>query len=87
MYKIEFSKTVLKFFKKHKWQQVTSDFLNAIEIIKRNPFDVRLDIKPMHPKKDSYRLRLWKYRVIYEVKEEELLILVVNANSRWNIYK
>jgi len=87
MYKIKFSKTVLKFFKKHKWQPVTADFSKAVEILKQNPFDNNLDIKPLLPSKNSYRLRLWKYRIIFDVIEEELLILVVNANSRWDIYK
>ena len=34
-----------------------------------------------------YRLRLWKYRILFEKSEDKLIILVIDVGSRWDIYK
>jgi mRNA interferase RelE/StbE len=36
---------------------------------------------------DFYRVRCGKYRIIYEIKDKELIVLVVDVNSRKDIYK
>ena len=45
------------------------------------------DIVPLYGKKDSFRLRVGDYRIIYEVQNELLLITVVNVNNRGQVYK
>ena len=37
--------------------------------------------------KKSFRLRVGSYRIIYQVKEEILTIVVININTRGDIYK
>lgn len=37
--------------------------------------------------KDIYRIRVGEYRVLYQVKDEVLLILVVKVGKRGEIYK
>ncbi len=37
--------------------------------------------------KDLHRLKVHKYRVIYEVLEEEILVLVVKIGHRKDVYK
>ncbi len=39
------------------------------------------------PEKDQYRVRAGKYRVIYEVIEDEVLVLIVKVGHRKDIYK
>ena len=34
-----------------------------------------------------YRLRIGSYRLIYEVREQELVIYLITAGSRGDVYK
>ena len=36
---------------------------------------------------EKYRLRCGVYRVIYEIKDEELIVCVVRARHRKNVYR
>jgi len=47
-----------------------------------------LDIKELNPKwNNKYRLRIWKYRIIYEKQDFNLMIFILEIWSRWDIYK
>ena len=37
--------------------------------------------------KNSYRLRISKFRVIFKIENNELLIEVIKAGSRGDVYK
>lgn len=45
------------------------------------------DIKHMQGHSDYYRLRVGDYRVIYTIENNRLIICVVDAGSRGDIYK
>ena len=45
------------------------------------------DIIPLSGKKDFFRLRVGDYRIIYQVQDELLLVTVVNADNRGQVYK
>ena len=47
------------------------------------------DIKPLKGRKGKgfFRLRVGNYRVIYTVNDTELVVLVVDAGNRGQIYK
>ncbi len=48
----------------------------------------RLDIKKLVGFKDpTYRLRINDYRVIYEIKNDEIVILVIAIKHRKDVYK
>ncbi len=87
MYKITIEKPVIKFLEKHKWEKILFQFYDTFKKISINPKISSLDIKPMLWLKNSYRLRLWKYRIIYEIIEKEISISIFKADSRWSIYK
>lgn len=36
---------------------------------------------------NSYRIRCGKYRIIYEIKDNELIVLIIDVDSRKDIYK
>ena len=38
-----------------------------------NPYNTNLDIVPLKNKSNHYRLRIGKYRFLYEIKNKELL--------------
>ena len=46
----------------------------------------RLDIKALQGR-DGFRLRVGKWRVIYHTDDNAMIILVVDAGSRGDIYK
>jgi mRNA-degrading endonuclease RelE of RelBE toxin-antitoxin system len=49
---------------------------------------LNLDISRLSPQEEKrYRLRIWKYRVIYKKEDEILLITVIKIWSRWDVYK
>ena len=57
---------------------------------KLKDFDIALktlDIKKLKWFENRYRLRIWKYRVLFEKYEDKLIILVIDIGSRWDVYK
>ncbi|MCK6614500.1 MAG: type II toxin-antitoxin system RelE/ParE family toxin [Ignavibacteriaceae bacterium] len=84
MYEIEFKETVHKDLAKI--PQANK------EIILRNIIALKANPRPKHCRKlkgmaNSYRLKIGHYRVIYEIFDKTLLILVVAAGHRKDIYK
>ncbi len=85
-YRIIFSKQVFKFLQKAD-KGLLKRFDNAIEILQKDPLTSELDIKHLIGSKNHYRLRIWKYRFIYELRKKELVIYFYKADSRGGIYK
>ena len=85
MYKVNYHKQVLKFLKSQS-MEIREKVINCFEIIKENPFNNNLDIKPLKGFKNFYRLRIGKFRIIFKIEKEELIIYVISAGSRGDIY-
>lgn len=90
MYKVKTSKQFDKFLAKH--QDIQAKVFESFEAIAQNPYEAKLDIKKLQGKKfqcrtNHYRLRISKYRFLYEVLESEILIYAYKADSRGDIYK
>ncbi|EAL5397717.1 type II toxin-antitoxin system RelE/ParE family toxin [Campylobacter upsaliensis] len=90
MYKVKTSKQFDKFLAKH--QDMQAKVFESFETIAQNPYEAKLDIKKLQGKKfqcgaNHYRLRISKYRFLYEVLESEILIYAYKADSRGDIYK
>lgn len=85
MYQIQTSKIVDKFLEKH--LEITKKFILALELLKFSPFENNLDIKPLKWVKNHFRLRIGKYRFLYEVIDDKILIYFYDADYRWDIYK
>ncbi len=45
-----------------------------------------LDIKPIKSS-ESFRLRVWDYRIIFTKNDSELVINIIEIGNRWDIYK
>ncbi len=80
-YNIEISKMARKFIEK---QPKTNQF-KLLSSIAKLPHEG--DIKALSGKKDTYRLRVNDYRIIYTKQNDILLITVVNIGNRGQIYK
>lgn len=84
-YEIELHKRVEKFLDKHS-DKFSISFFEKANILSTNPYDNTLDIKQLKWKNWCRRLRIWKYRFLYEIQENTIIIYFYNADSRWNIY-
>ncbi len=45
------------------------------------------DVKKLKGIKETYRLRVGDYRVLFEKDDEELIIIVIDVGNRGEIYK
>ncbi len=87
MYRVIIEKEVSKFLQKHIWEKIVVSFREKTTILSKNPYSKELNIKSLSWEKNKYRLRIWKYRFLYEVKKDILIISFFKADSRWWVYK
>lgn len=64
-------------------KQVQNRILTLLDRIKIRPFSY--DIKRLQGT-PYYRLRMGKYRIILDIKQNQLIIIVVEVGHRKNIY-
>lgn len=65
--------------------KVRQDVSDAIGALEANP---RPDgVRKLSGSKDSYRLRVGDYRVLYRITDNELLVLVVKVAHRKDVYR
>lgn len=83
MYQIEFTKKAAKNLKKidRKYQVL---IIKKLEDLAQNPHK-STNVKPLKGN-EYFRLRVANYRVIFELQNNELIILVIDINHRKNIY-
>lgn len=63
-------------------------FKQKLDYLCENPYQhLKLDIKPLQGSGSLYRLRVGKYRLIYQIDESELIIFLMTAGSRGDVYK
>jgi mRNA interferase RelE/StbE len=43
--------------------------------------------KKLHDKESAYRIRVGDYRVIYQIRDAQLLVLVVKLGNRRDVYR
>ena len=87
MYKIILEKKVQKFLEKQKWQKIIHDFTQSLMILTLRPYKNNLDIKKIINLPNTYRLRIGKYRFLYEILDDKIIITFFDAWSRWDVYK
>ena len=87
MYQIFLEKKVQKFLLKQKWQPIISQFERVLRELAFDPYENTLDIKIIVWLPHCYRLRIWKYRFLYEIIDDKVIINFFDADSRWDIYK
>ena len=88
MYTIILEKSVQKMLKKHQWEPLIKKFKNALRILENDPNSSELDIKWLAGLPSwNYRLRIGKYRFLYEIIDHKLIISFYDAWSRGEIYK
>jgi Cytotoxic translational repressor of toxin-antitoxin stability system len=83
-YRIEFARKALREFQNLP-AQVKKRLKPKIDALGQNPRP--RGVKKIEGKENLYRIRVGDYRVIYEVLDKVLLVLVVKLGDRKDIYK
>jgi mRNA interferase RelE/StbE len=87
MYTLKIHKKAVKFFKSRSISErgiikIKLDFLTE------NPYShPQLDIKKLKGDEEVFRLRVGKIRIIYQIINNDLIVFVISAGSRGDIYK
>lgn len=82
-YKLSFKKSVAKDFRAIPNQDVVR-ILERIEQLKENPRPIGCE---KLSRQERYRVRQGLYRIIYEVVDETLIVIVVKVGHRKHVYK
>ena len=86
MWTFSLHKWVVKFFEKH--PELAEQFYAVVKKILKDPYGkISADIKPLAWSTKCFRLRISKYRFLYEVRDHEILVYFYDADSRGAIYK
>ncbi len=85
MYAIEFTRNALKSLQKIDtvYQYL---IIEKLEALQQNPYGSS-NVKALKGMSGYYRLRVANYRVIYELQDENLVILVIDINHRKDVYR
>jgi len=86
MYKVLFSTQSSKYIKNLP-AKIQKEVLLQFRIISENPFLNQLDIKKLKGVEKHYRLRISKYRFLYTILDNEIIVYCYKAGSRGDVYK
>ena len=64
-----------------------SRLVSALRALQQNTFPTGFDIKKLAGLKDTYRIRVGKWRIIYEIVWEKRIIKVLKIDKRSRVYK
>lgn len=85
-YRIEFTKSSKREFDKLP-AKVKNKVVEALVLLSKNPFSELLKIKKLKGVESLYRFRIGDYRVVYEVRQDVLVILVIKIGHRSEVYR
>jgi len=88
MYEIEFSKNFTKQLDKLSGQ-IVKRFYEDLKYIIKNPLPSNkiVDIKKLQGVENQYRLRVGKYRFLFTIVNEKVIVYFYDLGSRGDIYK
>jgi len=85
-YSVEFVKSARKEFEQLP-ANVRAKAVEALGLLAHNPYSELLKVKKLRDVKDVYRIRLGDYRIIYELLQKRLVVLVIKVGHRREIYR
>lgn len=84
MYKVELKPQAQKFIERQS-QKVRRQLIRRIEDLKEDPRPP--GSKLLDDEKKIYRIRSGNYRIVYQVRDKVLLVIVAKVDDRKDIYK
>ncbi|MFH1262655.1 MAG: type II toxin-antitoxin system RelE/ParE family toxin [Pseudomonadota bacterium] len=86
LYRVEFTKSARKEFDGLP-KTVQDRVIDASHLLAQNPYTELLKIRKIRGGEHLYRVRLGDYRLLYEIRKEVLLILVIKIGHRSGVYR
>ncbi len=85
-YSVEFTRSAEKEFGRlpRKLQLRAAE---AISLLAENPYSELIKAKKLKGAEDLYRIRIADYRIVYELRDERLIVLVIKIGHRREIYR
>ncbi|MGJ8634068.1 MAG: type II toxin-antitoxin system RelE family toxin [Luteolibacter sp.] len=83
-FRIEWRKSTRKDLRKID-RQVVPRIIDAVEALAENPYPA--GSTKLTGSENAYRIRVGDYRVLYEIYDEELVVEVVKAGHRRDVYR
>ena len=85
-YQVEFAASAKKEFDRLP-SKLQDKIVEALRFLAENPFSEFLKIKKLRGVDSLYRIRIGDYRLVYEVRSNLLVILVIKIGHRREIYR
>lgn len=85
MYTVQLSHRATKELKKVR-KEVAKRIIESLELLAVNPYAEVLNFKKLKTNASLFRIRIGDYRVIYEIKADLLIVLVVRVGHRKDVY-
>ena len=84
-YELFYHPRSLKFLSKID-RKISLDLVEKIDNLIIIPWKIKQDIKKLSTAKNSYRLRVGKIRVVFEINHQNKIIYILDIDYRGNIY-
>jgi len=85
-YAIEFVKSARKEFERLP-VKIRSKTAEALCLLAQNPYSELLKVKKMKGAADLYRIRLGDYRILYELQDGRLVVIIIKIGHRSDVYR
>ena len=84
-YAIEFVNSARKDFEKLP-ARIRERIVEALTVLSLNPYSELLKVKKLKGA-ELFRIRLGDYRVVYEVRKKQLVVVVIKVGHRSEVYR
>ena len=84
-YEVVFKKSAVKDLESLP-KKIQQTMLEAIQLLRLNPFTQLLHIKKMKGTQDLYRVRIGDYRIIYLIENQLIKVTIIKIGHRQNVY-
>jgi len=85
VYKLVFTKQAVKTLQRMP-ASIAKTIYQKMEIISQNPFESHSSVTKLQ-NREGYRLRVGDWRIIYEVQQEKIIVLVLKIGLRKEVYR
>lgn len=85
-YRVEFTKSAQKEFLKLN-RTIQEKVVSALGVLSANPFSELIKFKKIKGSFCLYRIRIGDYRVVYEILNETLKVVVIKVGHRRDVYR
>ena len=83
---IEFVKSARKEFERIP-AKTRGKAAEALYLLSQNPYSELLKVKKLKGASDLYRVRIGEYRLVYELQNDRLIVLVIKIGHRRDVYR